>query len=155
MVERKMLSPKEREKQAKQARTVIILSGILLLLGGVIGIIAFMNWIKDGISGSTHTLLVFSIIVLLGGFAVAMGGYGLPEGKLLDGISFGYSLGLLGFIGTIFAGAWFHAINVGKIFTYFFAALSLEFLGLLFGLYVLLSVSVNLLKTFLFPTLPK
>ncbi len=150
-----MLSPKEREKQARQARAVIILSGILLLLGGVTGIVTFTNWIKEGIAGSTYIFLVFSVIVLLGGLAVVMGGYGLPEGKLLDGISFGYSLSLLGFIGTIFAGAWFHAINIGKIFPSFLATLSLEFLGLLFGLYVLLSVSVNLLKTFLFPTLPK
>lgn len=150
-----MLSPKEREKQAKQARITIILSGILLLLGGLTNIPTFIGWVEKGPLGSAYTILASSIAVLLGGLAVIAGGYKLPEGKFLDGISLGYSLSLLGFIGTTFAGALFHATNVGEISALFFTSLILEFLGLLFGLYILLVVSVNLLKTFLFPTLPK
>lgn len=152
-----MLSPKEREKQAKQARALIIFSGILLSLGGIIDIITFVNWTRIGLA---YVVLIFSVAVLLGGLAVIAGGYGLPKGKLLDGISFGYSLSLLGFIGTAFSVALFHAVNIGlfhpaRIYIPFYASLSLEFLGLLFGLYIFLSVSANLLKTFLFPTLPK
>ena len=97
-----------RGKQAKQTRALLIFSGILPVLGGIIDIITFVNWTKIWL---TYVVLIFSTAVLLGGLAVIARGYGLPEGKLLDGISFGYSLSLLGFIGTAFAVALLHAVT--------------------------------------------
>lgn len=152
-----MISPKEREKLARQFKGAANATGVLFLISGILGIadagaVYFPGPMAYG-AEIAYLLVLAGVLELIGGILIITGANLLPKGKLESGIPAGLALGLLGFMFLMPPTAL--AVIAGHVCLVLYAALILGLIAIILGLVLVLSPVMTLVRTFLFPTPPK